>query len=123
MEPLKSSTVCDTSAPHEARIASLIKQVPRAELPGLFSDQAAGVPSLNIPFYNWWSEALHGVSRCPYNGSGCCAYDQATGAMKCASSFPAGIATSCSFNDTLFRAVGSAAGTEARAMSNAGIAS
>ena len=105
MEPLESS------ASHDDRTASLIKQVPREELPGLFSDQASGVPSLNIPFHDWWSEALHGVSRCPHDGSGCCAHDEATQATKCATSFPAGISTSSSFNKTLFRAVGSATGT------------
>lgn len=129
MEPLKSSKTCDPTTDMEDRIADLIKQIPAADLPTLYSDESQGVSSLNIPFYNWWSEALHGVSRCPYqnfvNSSKapkCCAVDGG-GNTKCPTSFPAGITTSTSFNKTLFRAVGSAVGTEARVMSNAGIAS
>ena len=50
----------------------------------------------------------------------CCA--KFNGEDKCPTSFPAGITTSCSFNKTLFRAIGTVVGEEARVMSNAGIA-
>jgi len=72
---------------------------------------------------------LHGVSRCPYQSFSnaskapkCCVVDS-NGDPKCPTSFPAGITSSTSFNKTLFRAIGTAVGTEARVMSNAGIAS
>lgn len=130
MEPLKSAKVCDPTADLEDRVADVISRIPEEDLFTLYSDQSGGVPSLNIPYYNWWSEALHGVSRCPYQGflpknestpEKCCVLYQ--GAVKCPTSFPAGITSSASFNKTLFRAIGSAVGEEARVMSNAGIAS
>ena len=110
-------------------MTDIATRVPLAELPNLFSDITTGVPSLNIPQYNWWSEALHGVSRCAYDRTtpadgtptlqhgGCCYKGT------CPSSFPAGITTGASFNKTLFRAIGVAVGTEARVMSNMGQAS
>jgi len=129
-EPLKSAPICDPTADLETRVADIVSRVASNVSAPLFSDQSQGVEALNIPFYNWWSEALHGVSRCPYEGnlppnkkaSGkCCVLYQ--GQSKCPTSFPAGITTSCSFNKTLFNDIGTAIGTEARVMSNAGIAS
>jgi hypothetical protein len=58
--------VCDPTKSLEDRVTDIVKRVPDDELAGLYSDVSNGVPSLGIPFYNWWSEALHGVSRCPY---------------------------------------------------------
>jgi hypothetical protein len=126
LAPLKGTKACDHTADLEARVEDIAGRVPMAELPNLFSDVTSGVPSLNIPQYNWWSEALHGVSRCAYDRTktppdkshgGCCWKG------KCPTSFPAAITTSCSFNKTLFKAIGTAAGTEARVMSNVGQAS
>ncbi len=182
LAPLKGTKACDHGAPlvslstcrsfghlgrpepfsfyvaQEERVEDIAGRVPLAELPNLFSDVTSGVPSLNIPQYNWWSEgpctlraapcacllvmkmtwvtrvlwlhvwaaALHGVSRCAYDRTrappdhshgGCCWKG------KCPTSFPAAITTSCSFNKTLFKAIGTAAGTEARVMSNVGQAS
>jgi beta-glucosidase-like glycosyl hydrolase len=134
-EPLKSSLACDHTADLDARIGSLISQIPKDELAALFIDKALGIPSLNIPPYNWWSEALHGVSRCPYQQGGAtpspdakpgdrgCCFADSTGVKKCPTSFPAGITTGCTFNKTLMRAIGTAVGTEARVASNAGQAS
>ena len=47
----------------ETRVNDIASRIPMAELPNLFSDVTVGVPSLNIPQYNWWSEALHGTRR------------------------------------------------------------
>jgi hypothetical protein len=58
--------VCDPTKSLEDRVTDIVKRVPDDELAGLYSDVSNGVPTLGIPFYNWWSEALHGVSRCPY---------------------------------------------------------
>ena len=137
--PLQGTPACDPSLDAEARIKDLIARIPAAERPNLFSYKATGVPSLNIPFYNWGSEALHGVGKCPYRtafppavANGTCCYDvpdpryaQGSGRTvhKCPTSFPAGITTMCSFNTTLIRAIGSAIGTEARVASNIGVAS
>lgn len=120
-EPLKSSKACDPAAALQERVGAIIQLLPEDELWAMYSDQSAGSPTLNIPFYNWWSEALHGVSRCPYQkflpkeqqaGGSCCAL-AADGTKKCPTSFPAGITTSASFNRTLFRDIGTAVGTEA----------
>ena len=127
LAPLKGTKACDHTAPLEERVDDIAERVPMAELANLFSDVTTGVPSLNIPQYNWWSEALHGVSRCAYDRTKPTPPDRSHGGCcwqgKCPSSFPAGITTSSSFNKTLFRAVGTAAGTEARVMSNVGQAS
>jgi beta-D-xylosidase 4 len=134
-DPLKSSIVCDHTQDIDKRVEKLVSLIPIAELANLYSDETVGVPSLNIPPYNWWSEALHGVSRCPYQqgsatpspdtkkgDSGCC-FTTSSGDKKCPTSFPAGITTGCSLNKTLMFAIGTAVGTEARAVSNAGQAS
>ncbi len=127
--PLKGSSVCDPRISLEQRVETLVRMLPEDELWAMYSDHSPGSATLKIPFYNWWSEALHGVSRCPYQTKAnadafgkCCAVGP-DGGPKCPTSFPAGITTSASFNRTLFRDIGSAIGTEARVMSNVGIAS
>ena len=52
--------------------------------------------------------------------SGCAA--RQGGGVNCPTSFPAAISTAAAFNTSLFRAVGEAIGTEARALSNVGAA-
>lgn len=39
--------------------------LPQAEKLGLFANGAGSVSRLNIPAYQWWSEALHGVAYSP----------------------------------------------------------
>ena len=56
---------CNTSLPLEDRVASLVANLTLAEKVVLFADDAFGVPRLNIPDYEWWSEALHGVANSP----------------------------------------------------------
>ncbi|KAL0806991.1 hypothetical protein Bca101_099483 [Brassica carinata] len=65
--------------------------------------------------YNWWSEALHGVSDV---GGG----SSFTGLVTGATSFPQVILTAASFNVSLFQAIGKVVSTEARAMYNVGAA-
>ena len=52
-EPLKSSVVCDHTQPTDKRVEALIAMIPADELANLYSDETVGVPSLNIPQYNW----------------------------------------------------------------------
>ena len=47
----------------QARVKDLISRLSLDEKVGLISHPAKGVPRLNIPAYNYWSEALHGVAR------------------------------------------------------------
>ena len=112
--PLKSTPTCDSTLPVEKRLDDLLSRIPASSIPGLLTNNAKGVRELNLPPYRWWSEALHGVKiGCLKQG----------GVSKCPTSFPAGISVGSSFNRSLFKAIGSAIGTEARVMSNVGIAS
>ena len=54
--PGKNQPWCDESLSREARVADLVSRILPSEVVGLFSNGAAGVPSLNIPSYQWWSE-------------------------------------------------------------------
>ncbi|XP_043710651.1 beta-D-xylosidase 4-like [Telopea speciosissima] len=78
-------------------------------------DKAMGVQRLNLPGYEWWSEALHGVSDV---GPGT-RFDQT---VPSATSFPTVILTTSSFNETLWKTIGEVVSDEARAMYNLGLA-
>ncbi|MGB8260725.1 MAG: glycoside hydrolase family 3 C-terminal domain-containing protein [Terracidiphilus sp.] len=51
----------DTSLPPEQRAADLIKHMTLEEKASQLVNQARAIPRLDIPYYDWWSEALHGV--------------------------------------------------------------
>lgn len=53
----------NTDLPFEERVKDLVNRLTLDEKVGLMSHPAKGVPRLNIPAYNYWSEALHGVAR------------------------------------------------------------
>ena len=53
----------DTSHPFAERVKDLIGRLTLDEKVGMMNHPAQGVPRLNIPAYNYWSEALHGVAR------------------------------------------------------------
>jgi beta-glucosidase len=53
----------DISLPFEDRVKDLISRLTLDEKVGLMNHTARGIPRLNIPAYNYWSEALHGVAR------------------------------------------------------------
>jgi beta-glucosidase len=53
----------DTSLPIAERAKDLVERLTLEEKVGLMNHTAQGVPRLNIPAYNYWSEALHGVAR------------------------------------------------------------
>ncbi|HEY6491123.1 MAG: glycoside hydrolase family 3 C-terminal domain-containing protein [Terracidiphilus sp.] len=52
----------DTNLPPEERAADLVKQMTLEEKASQLVNQARAIPRLNIPAYDWWSEALHGVA-------------------------------------------------------------
>jgi beta-glucosidase len=52
----------DTSLPAQRRAADLVGRMTLEEKLSQLSNAARAIPRLNIPAYNWWSEALHGVS-------------------------------------------------------------
>lgn len=112
LEPGKSLPFCDYSLSMQARVKDLVGRMSTSDKLAQFANGAGAIPEYNIPAYQWWSEALHGVADSPGVHFG--------GAIPCATSFPQVITTAASFNATLFHAIGAAVGTEARALNNAG---
>ncbi|KAL0885494.1 hypothetical protein Bca101_009477 [Brassica carinata] len=106
---------CNTGLNAKARVTDLVGRLTLEEKIGFLVSKATGVSRLGIPDYNWWSEALHGVSDV---GGG----SSFTGPVPGATSFPQVILTAASFNVSLFQAIGKVVSTEARAMYNVGAA-
>jgi beta-glucosidase len=53
----------NASLPAEERAADLVRRMTVEEKVSQLVNQSRAVPRLNIPAYDWWSEALHGVQR------------------------------------------------------------
>jgi len=51
----------DPTLPAEQRAADLVHRMTLEEKASQLVNQARAIPRLNIPAYDWWSEALHGV--------------------------------------------------------------
>ena len=94
-------------------MADLISRLEAADVEGLVVNGAKGVDRLWLQPHNWWSEALHGVQ------TGCATADDGT--RRCPTGYPSAISSAASFNKTLFSAIGSAIGAEARALANVGV--
>ena len=88
----------DPARPFIERVKDLIARLTLQEKVGLMSHPAKGVPRLDIPAYNYWNEALHGVAR---NGR--------------ATVFPQAIGMAATWDRDLIQRVASAIGDEGRA--------
>ena len=53
----------DPSLPVEVRVDDLLARMTLEEKASQLVNQSRAIPRLNIPEYDWWSEALHGVAR------------------------------------------------------------
>lgn len=106
---------CNVSWSYADRATDLVKRLTLQEKVGFLVNKAIAVSRLGIPSYEWWSEALHGVS---YVGPGTHFSTLVPGAT----SFPMPILTAASFNSSLFEYIGRVVSTEARAMYNVGLA-
>jgi beta-glucosidase len=51
-----------TSLPAEQRAADLVGRMTLEEKASQLVNQSRAIPRLNVPAYDWWSEALHGVA-------------------------------------------------------------
>ena len=91
---------CDQSLATDARVADLVQRLTLQEKITFLVDSAGNVSRLGIPTYQWWSEALHGVSHVGRGGA------KFTEDVPGATSFPQPILTAASFNNSLFEAIG-----------------
>ncbi|MGL6259931.1 glycoside hydrolase family 3 C-terminal domain-containing protein [Vibrio sp. WXL103] len=88
----------DHTLPIEKRAEILVSQMTLEEKVSQLLNDAPAIPRLEVPSYNWWNEALHGVAR---NGK--------------ATIFPQAIGLAATFDAELAKEVASAISTEARA--------
>ncbi len=91
----------DSKASLQTRTNDLLKQLIVEEKVSLLGYNSPAIPRLNIPAYNWWNEALHGVARAGE-----------------ATIFPQAIGMAASFNAPLVNQIGDVISTEARAKFN-----
>lgn len=100
----QSKIYLDTSKPIADRAADLVSQLTLEEKASQLMYNSPAIERLDIPAYNWWNEALHGVGR---SGN--------------ATIFPQAIGLGASFDEDLAYRVSSAISDEARAMHNAAV--
>lgn len=80
---------------------ALVDQMTVEEMTTQLRFDAAAIERLNIPEYNWWGEALHGVARAGV-----------------ATVFPQAIGMAATFDESIIEKVGEIVSTEARAKYN-----
>jgi beta-glucosidase len=87
--------------PIERRIADLVSRMTLEEKVSQMMNSAAAIERLDIPAYDWWNEALHGVARAGY-----------------ATVFPQAIGLAATWDTDLVHRVADVISTEARAKYN-----
>ena len=91
----------DPSQPIDARVEDLIHRMTLEQKASQLVNQARAIPDLQVPAYDWWSEALHGVAN-----------------AGTATVFPEPIGLAATFDDSLIHEMAVVIGTEARAKHN-----
>ena len=100
-DPKERPSYLDTSLPLPARVDDLLGRMTLEEKVSQLVNQSRAIPRLQVPSYDWWSEALHGVA-----GPGF------------ATVFPEPIGLAATFDARLIHDVATATGTEGRARHN-----
>ena len=90
--------------PLESRVDDLLSQMTLEDKISQMTHESAAIPRLDVPAYNWWSEALHGVARAGE-----------------ATVFPQAIGLAATFDEDLLFRVATAISDEARAMHHAAV--
>jgi beta-glucosidase len=93
-----SPVYLDPSQPIQTRVDDLIGRMTLEEKASQLINQSRAIPRLQIPAYDWWSEALHGVARAGR-----------------ATVFPEPIGLAATFDDPLIHEMAFVVSTEARA--------
>jgi len=88
----------DPSQPVDARVDDLIQRMTLEQKAQQLVNQARAIPELQVPNYDWWSEALHGVAN-----------------AGTATVFPEPVGLAATFDDGLIHEMAVVIGTEARA--------
>jgi len=91
----------DPSQPIDVRVTDLVGKMTLEEKASQLVNQARAVPRLQVPAYDWWSEALHGVAN-----------------AGTATVFPEPIGLAATFDDPVIHEMAIVIGTEARAKHN-----
>jgi len=91
----------DPAQPIAVRVDDLISRMTLEEKAQQLVNQSRAIPRLQVPEYDWWSEALHGVARAGI-----------------ATVFPEPIGLAATFDDPLIHEMAVVIGTEARAKHN-----
>jgi len=91
----------DSSKPIPVRVDDLISRMTLEEKASQLTNFSRAIPRLQVPEYNWWNEALHGVAR-----------------AGTATVFPEPIGLAATFDAPLIHEMATAIGTEARAKYN-----
>jgi len=94
----------DPSQPINVRVDDLIKRMTLEQKATQLVNQARAIPDLQVPAYDWWSEALHGVAN-----------------AGTATVFPEPVGLAATFDDPLIHEMAIVIGTEARAKHNQAI--
>jgi beta-glucosidase len=94
----QSPAYLDPMLPIDVRADDLLSRMTLEEKASQLVNQSRAIPRLNIPEYDWWSEALHGVAR-----------------AGTATVFPEPIGLAATFDSPLIHEMAVVIGTEARA--------
>ena len=97
---MKDFVYCNSSLPYDVRVKDLVDRMTLEEKATNVIYKAAGVERIGLPPYQWWSEALHGVSSVSINGP--TFFDET---VPGATSFPNVILSAASFNQSLWKTI------------------